>query len=115
MTWRYEMITIASSAATTKAIGTSRLSPIARLEPPTATTNRISSVAYAVDDSASDENTARAIVLGRRCSSICMVANGRPTTMRFSTPVTAMPTLPQAVGAAWHVARSLASPVLTVF
>jgi hypothetical protein len=45
MTWRYEMMTIASSAATTTEIGTSLLRPRARLDPPTATTNRISSVA----------------------------------------------------------------------
>src|SRR4051812_2131791 len=80
---------MASSAATTTAMGTSRLRPIARLEPPRAATNRISSVAYAVDDSASEEKTASAIVFERRCSSIWVVAKGRPTTNRlksFSIP-----------------------------
>ena len=72
--------------ATTIAIGTSLLSPSARLDAPTATTKRISSVAYAVDDSASDENTASAIVFESRCSSIWVVASGRPTNSRFNTP-----------------------------
>src|SRR5215510_12047132 len=84
-------MTIASNTATTIAIGTNLLSPSARLDPPIATTNRISSVAYAVDDSASDENTASAIVFGRRCSSIWVVASGRPTKIRFSTPSTQLP------------------------
>src|SRR5262245_4184582 len=84
-------MTIASKTATTIAIGTSLLSPSARLDPPTATTNRISSVAYAVDDNASDENTARAMVFGSRCSSIWVVASGRPTTSRFKTSSTRPP------------------------
>ncbi len=45
------------------AIGTSFDRPSARLEPPTAVTNKISSVAYAVDEIASDENTASAVAL----------------------------------------------------
>ena len=69
--------------ATTIAIGTSLLSPSARLDAPTAMTKRISSVAYAVDDSASEENTASAIVLESRCSSIWVEASGRPTNNRF--------------------------------
>ena len=58
------MTTIASSSATAIAIGTSTSSPSARLDAPTAVTNRISSVAYAVDEIASDENTASAITFG---------------------------------------------------
>ena len=58
------MTTIASRTATAIEIGTSVLSPSARLDAPTAVTNRISSVAYAVDEIASDEKTASAIGLG---------------------------------------------------
>ena len=66
MVWRYDVTTIASRIATAMPIGTSLLSPRARLEPPTAMTNRISSVAYAVDEMASDEKTASPIVFGMR-------------------------------------------------
>src|SRR4051812_19630365 len=74
-------------------MGTSLLRPIARLEPPSAVTKRISSVAYAVDDSASDEKTASAIVFGSRCSSMAVVANGRPTKIRLN--VSSIPDRPQ--------------------
>src|SRR4051812_10016439 len=47
-------------------------------------TRRISSVAYAVDEIASDANTARAVGLPRRCPSSSVEASGRPTTSRFS-------------------------------
>ncbi len=63
------MTTIASRSATAIEIGIRTLSPSARLDAPTAVTNRISSVAYAVDEMASDEKTASAISLGIRwCS-----------------------------------------------
>src|SRR5436190_24222752 len=91
------MITIASRTATTIAMGTSLLSPSARLDAPTATTKRISSVAYAVDDSASDENTARAIVFASRWCSIWVVASGRPTKTRFNTEATAHDVMPRTV------------------
>src|ERR1700675_2994222 len=61
------------------------LSPSARLEGPTAVTNRISSVAYAVEEMASDEKTASAIVLGIRWCSCSAVASGRPTRTRLTT------------------------------
>ena len=72
--WRYDVATIASRIATVIAIGTSFESPSARLDGATAMTNRISSVAYAVDEIASDENTAERdrlaealmLLLGRR-------------------------------------------------
>src|SRR6476619_6495222 len=77
-------MTIVSRIATAIPIGISVFSPSARLEPPTATTKRISSVAYAVDEMASDENTARAMVFEMRWCSISVVANGRPTSTRLT-------------------------------
>ena len=47
-------------------------------------TNRISSVAYAVDEIASDEKTASATVFVMRWCSCSDVASGRPTSSRFS-------------------------------
>src|SRR3954447_1378306 len=79
-------MTMARRTHTTIAIGTNLLRPSARLDAPNAVTKRISSVAYAVDDNASDENTASAMVFGSRCSSIWVVASGRPTNNRFNTP-----------------------------
>src|SRR5436190_12285842 len=72
------------STATAAASGTRRDRPRARLDAPTAVTNRISSVAYAVDEMASDENTASAITLGMRWCSCSAVANGRPTRTRLN-------------------------------
>src|SRR5438132_9790763 len=74
--------------ATTIESGTSLLSPSVRLDPPTATTNRISSVAYAVDEMASEENVASAIRLGRSWCSWSTVAIGRPTRSRLSITYT---------------------------
>src|SRR6476620_6893128 len=85
MVWLYDVTTMISKSATALPIGMSVFSPSARLDPPTATTNRISSVAYAVDESASEENTASAMVFGSRCSSILVLARGRPTRSRFTT------------------------------
>ena len=65
-------------------IGTRVSRPSSRLEPPSATTKRISSVAYAVDEMASEEKTASAIVFGIRWCSISVVARGRPTKMRLT-------------------------------
>ena len=56
------MTTIASRIATAIAIGMRTSSPSSRLDEPAATTKRISSVAYAVEEIASDEKTASAIV-----------------------------------------------------
>src|SRR3954452_18945262 len=79
MVWRYDVMTIVSRIATAIPIGMRVFSPSARLDPPTATTKRISSVAYAVDEIASEENTASAMVFGMRWCSISVVASGRPT------------------------------------
>ena len=88
------MTTIASRIATAIAIGTSFESPSARLEPPTATTKRISSVAYAVDEIASDEKTASAIVFGIRWCSCSVVASGRPTRTRLTNATSSDPPSP---------------------
>jgi hypothetical protein len=77
--------TIASSTATAIEIGMRTLRPSARLDAPTAVTNRISSVAYAVEEMASDENTASAIVLGIRWCSWSAEAMGFPTKTRLTT------------------------------
>src|SRR5712692_781659 len=82
-----------NSTATAKPIGISLLRPSARLDPPTATTKRISSVAYAVDEIASDEKTASAIVFGIRWCSISVVASGRPTRTRLTNATWAVPLL----------------------
>ena len=62
----------------------SAFSPSARLDAPTTVTKRISSVAYAVDEMASEENTANAMTFGIRWCSCSDVASGRPTKIRFS-------------------------------
>src|SRR5438309_2649862 len=82
--WRYEVATITSRMATITAIGTSFDNPSARLDGATAMTKRISSVAYAVDEIASDEKTASATSLEIRWCSCSDVASGRPTSTRFS-------------------------------
>src|SRR6267142_4185826 len=61
--------------------GTSRCAAAA---PACTSTRRISSVAYATEDSASDENTASATVLDRRSWCACARDIGLPTTHRFS-------------------------------
>jgi hypothetical protein len=91
--------TIASSTATTIDIGTSFESPRARLDPPTATTSRISCVAYAVDEIASDEKTASAIVFVIRWCSCSEVAKGRPTSTRLKLSSTVVPSTPGVVAA----------------
>ncbi len=50
-------------------------------------TRRISSVAYATEDSASDENTGSARILGSSVCSSRSLATARPTRTRFSTPL----------------------------
>ena len=69
--------------ATTIESGTSLLSPSVRLDPPTATTNRISSVAYAVDESASDAKMASALTFVSFSSARRDDASGAPMTMRL--------------------------------
>jgi hypothetical protein len=80
--------TIARRIATATAIGTSVSSPSTKLEAPTAVTKRISSVAYAVDEMASDEKTASPMVFEMRWCSCSTVASGRPTSsrLRIATP-----------------------------
>jgi hypothetical protein len=80
--------TIARRIATAIPIGTSVSRPSARLDAPTAVTNRISSVAYAVDEIASDEKTASPMLFGMRWCSCSTVARGRPTSsrLRIATP-----------------------------
>ena len=78
------MTTIARIAATAIEIGMRVLSPSARLDVPSAVTKRISSVAYAVDEIASDEKTASAIVLPMRWCSCSALESGRPTRMRLT-------------------------------
>ena len=46
-------------------------------------TNRISSVAYAVEEIASEENTASAMTFGIRWCSCSVVGIGRPTSNRL--------------------------------
>src|SRR3954451_9927354 len=87
-------MTIVSRMATATPIGMSLLRPSARLEPPTATTKRISSVAYAVDEMASEENTASAMVFGMRWCSISVVASGRPTSTRLTNATSSVPPSP---------------------
>src|SRR3954471_18428043 len=81
---RYDVATIARRIATITAIGTSFDRPNARLDEGTAITKRISSVAYAVDEMASDEKTASATIFEMRWCSCSEVASGRPTSSRFS-------------------------------
>jgi hypothetical protein len=54
-------------------------------------TKRISSVAYAVDEIASEEKTGNAIVLERRWCSCSVVARGRPTNSRLRESSTCFP------------------------
>src|SRR5688500_13028198 len=81
---RYDVTTIASRNATASDIGTSFVSPSARLDAPAAVTNKISSVAYAVDEIGSDENVASAIGFDSRWCSCSAVDSGRPTSRRFA-------------------------------
>ena len=50
----------------------------------TASTSNISSVAYAVDDKASDENTANATFFVRRSCTACSVRSALPTSKRLN-------------------------------
>src|SRR5262245_17032868 len=59
--------------------------PSARLEAPAATKKGISSVAYAVEEMASDEKTASATRFVSRWCSCSVVARGRPSSTRLTT------------------------------
>src|SRR6478609_716434 len=85
MVWRYDVTTIARRSATAIEMGMRTFRPSARLDAPIAVTNRISSVAYAVEEIASDEKTASAISLGIRWCSWSADEMGRPTRTRLTT------------------------------
>ena len=53
----------------------------------TSRTRRISSVAYATEDNASEEKTGRARIFGSKVCSSRSLATARPTRTRFSTPL----------------------------
>ena len=86
------------------AIGTDCVS--ARV-PAAASASRISSVAYALDESASDEKTASALIFGRRCSSRCSDEIGAPTATLRMRRQTRSPVVRGAV--ARSVARNVPS------
>ena len=79
---RYEITTIAISAAIAPEIGsTSPLNTVLTI----ASWMKISPVAYATDDSASDANTGSARTFGSSVCSRCALENARPTRMRLRT------------------------------
>jgi hypothetical protein len=55
--------------------------------PPADSTSRISSVAYATDDNASEANTGRAIFFGSVASPSISLRTGVPTRTRFNSPI----------------------------
>src|SRR3954465_1559897 len=91
------------------AIGTSFESPSARLEGATAITKRISSVAYAVDEIASEEKTASATTFEMRWCSCSELASGRPTNSRFSVSNTMGRDSGPDVGGLWDRAAARSS------
>jgi len=80
---RYDETTIAMSAAIASAIGMTR--PYTTTLAPSRTV-RISSVAYATEDSASEEKTGSARILGSSVCSRCPLATARPTRTRLTIP-----------------------------
>src|SRR4029450_1457989 len=79
---RYEITTIAINTAIAPAIGiTSPLKTTLTI----ASWMKISPVAYATDESASDANTGRARVFGSSVCSSCALENARPTRRRLRT------------------------------
>src|SRR5215510_436532 len=106
---------MASSAATTMAIGTRWSRPRARLDVPAAMTKRISSVAYAVDEMASDEKVASAIDLGSFWCSCSELASGRPTRTRLANVSTSgCPPVPSRGSARRQADRAVEAHGLTV-
>src|SRR5262245_16983043 len=93
---RYDAITITISVEIAIAIGNARYLAVALA---VSRTIRISSVAYATEDSASDENTGSARIFGRRVCSSRALSTARPTRMRFATLVD---------GAGWVAERLMA-------
>src|SRR5215472_9422697 len=76
MVCRYELTTTAMRPAMANPIGIEKCNAVV---PARTRMRRISSVAYATEDSASDEKTARAAVLESRSWRACAVARGLPT------------------------------------
>ena len=95
--WRYERTTIVNNAITMRAIGRRGRKAIAPAPAPSSSTATISSVAYAVDEIASDAKTGSAIFLLKRwcCSSALEI--GFPRRIFLSVAIgclSALPTLP---------------------
>ena len=78
-----------SNTQTTMAIGTSGLNAEPPIKACESNTTRISSVAYAVDDNASDAKTGNAISLRSRWCCASVLEIGRPTRIRFNLGTTA--------------------------
>ena len=76
---------MSSSTATPMATGIERESAAV---PARASMMRISSVAYAVEEMASEENTGKAIFLGSRWACSSAVATGRPMSSRLMAVAT---------------------------
>ena len=83
--WRYEIPTISSSRPMAPATGIVKLSAPA---PASTRMRRISSVAYAEEDKASEEKTASAFVLESRSWIRSAVASGLPKRMRRASAKT---------------------------
>src|SRR5438034_3309362 len=75
MVWRYENVRMTSSREIAPAMGSDRLK---NATPAVASTSRISSVAYATDESASDANTASPTALPMAWWGISAVSSARP-------------------------------------
>src|SRR5437763_5074072 len=102
MVCRYEKTTTARIAAMTKAIGLAKPSAA---DPASTSTRRISSVAYATDESASEERTARPVTRERRSCWARCDGIGFPTTNRLnceSSPSSGTTYLPTAGGVSWR-------------
>src|SRR6478735_1324376 len=78
------------------------LRPSARLDVPSAVTKRISSVAYAVDEMASDEKTASAMIFGIRWCSCSALDSGRPTRMRLTRATGRDSVVDEGEPGVWH-------------
>src|SRR5215212_8680443 len=81
---RYEATTMPRSTAIAIPIGSMYASAPT---PAAVRTSIISSVAYAFEESASEENTGSASDFGRSWCSCLFVASARPTKMRFNNPL----------------------------
>src|SRR4051794_6385994 len=81
---RYDATTMPRSTAIAMPIGSMYASAPT---PAAVRTSIISSVAYAFEDKASEENTGSASDFGRSWCSCLFVASARPTKIRFSRPV----------------------------